>query len=63
MPTIFNKNSSRSYNQLVSLIKHTRKQMIHSASTSGLTSQETVEISQQLDYLLNLEHKQRQQNK
>jgi hypothetical protein len=63
MPTIFNKNSSTSYNQLVSLIKHTRSEMIHSARVSGLTSQETVEISQQLDYLLNLEQKQRRQNK
>jgi hypothetical protein len=45
--------------QLISLISHTRKQMIDSAFTSGFSSPKTVQISQLLDYYLNLEQKQR----
>jgi hypothetical protein len=59
MPTIFSTNPTHSHSQLLSLIRQTRKQMINSALTTGLTSQETVQISQQLDRYLNLEQKHR----
>jgi hypothetical protein len=50
---------SYTHTQLISLISNTRKQMIDSALTNGLSAAETVQISQLLDHYLNLELKQR----
>ncbi|MBM7703001.1 aspartyl-phosphate phosphatase Spo0E family protein [Metabacillus iocasae] len=40
----------------MSLIEEKRQEMINLALSNGLTHQETVKISQQLDSLLNLMH-------
>jgi hypothetical protein len=59
MTTSLLNHPSHTHTQLISLISHTRKQMIDSAFSSGFSSPKTVQISQLLDYYLNLEQKQR----
>jgi hypothetical protein len=59
MTTSLITHRSYTHTQLISLISYTRKQMVTSALTSGFSSPETVQISQLLDYYLNLEQKQR----
>jgi hypothetical protein len=59
MTTSLLTHRSYTHTQLISLISNTRKQMIDSALTNGLSAAETVQISQLLDHYLNLELKQR----
>jgi hypothetical protein len=59
LPTILFNQSTPEYRQLHTLIKQTRNQMIQSALATGFTSPETIQLSQKLDYYLNIELKQR----
>jgi hypothetical protein len=59
MPPVYSDFYTCSNTKLQTIINHLRKQMILSGLSTGFTSTRTLQLSQQLDYFLNIEIRQR----